>query len=127
MALDAKLFDAYNHCDLVTFKSLLADNVEFYHDQAGITLDKDAFTESVKKNICPTDTRRELVPATFEAHYMKRIGAIDLGTHRFYHPQSRGFTGEARFITLWQYKDGALENHPRPKLRPPPSHPSPSN
>jgi hypothetical protein len=33
-ALDTKLFDAYNHCDLKTFDSLLADDVEFYHDQA---------------------------------------------------------------------------------------------
>ena len=37
-ALDTKLFDAYNHCDLKTFDSLLADDVEFYHDQGGVTL-----------------------------------------------------------------------------------------
>src|SRR5260370_30138550 len=38
IALDTKLFDAYNHCDLKAFDSLLADDVEFYHDQGGVTL-----------------------------------------------------------------------------------------
>jgi ketosteroid isomerase-like protein len=105
--LDWELFDAYNHCDLEKFKSMLADDVEFYHDQGGITLGKDALTDSIRKNICPTDTHRELLPETFEAHYMKGIGAIEIGTHRFLHPKTGGSTGEGRFITLWQYRDGA--------------------
>jgi ketosteroid isomerase-like protein len=107
MALDTALFDAYNRCDLDRFSSLLADDVEFYHDNGGITLGKGNLTASIKKNICPSDTHRELVPGTFEAHYMKGIGAIEIGTHRFLHPKTGGATGEARFITLWQYKDGA--------------------
>jgi len=35
--LDAALFDAYNRCDLEKFASFLADDVEFYHDKAGVT------------------------------------------------------------------------------------------
>jgi hypothetical protein len=27
-----QLFDAYNHCDLATFSSMIAEDVEFYHD-----------------------------------------------------------------------------------------------
>lgn len=107
MALDTALFDAYNKCDLVKFRALLADDVEFYHDNGGITLGPDALTGSIKKNICGGDTVRELVTGTFEAHYMKGIGAIEIGTHRFLHPKSNGPTGEGKFITLWQYKDGA--------------------
>jgi hypothetical protein len=38
--LDAALFDAYNKCDLAKFSSLLADDVEFYHDKGGLTLPK---------------------------------------------------------------------------------------
>ena len=94
MRLDKELFDAYNGCDLEKFKSMLAEDVEFYHDQGGITLGKDALTESIKKNICSTDTHRELVPGTFEAHYMKGIGAIEIGTHQFLHPKSGNGTGE---------------------------------
>lgn len=105
MQLDTELFDAYNRCDLDKFRSMIADDVEFYHDQGGITRGKDALTDSIKKNICPTDTHRELVPGSFQAHYMKGFGAIEIGTHRFLHPKSGGGTGEGRFITLWQYKE----------------------
>ena len=107
MALDKMLFDAYNQCDLEKFKSMLADDVEFYHDNGGLTLGKDKLTQSIKDNICGGDVRRELVPGTFEAHHMEHYGAIEIGVHRFYHPKSNGPVGEGRFITLWQYKDGA--------------------
>ena len=51
-ALDAALFDSYNKCDLAKFESFFVDDVEFYHDQGGVTLGKKALTESVKNNIC---------------------------------------------------------------------------
>src|ERR1700747_3393947 len=63
-ALDTALFDAYNRCDLEKFSSFLDENVEFYHDQGGITLGRQALTDSVKKNICGGDVRRELVPGS---------------------------------------------------------------
>jgi ketosteroid isomerase-like protein len=106
--LDAALFDAYNRCDLEKFSSFFEDDVEFYHDQGGVTLGKAALTESVKKNICGKVTR-ELVPGTLEAHHMKGYGAVELGVHRFHHPghdDTEG-VGEAKFIHLWHYKDGA--------------------
>jgi ketosteroid isomerase-like protein len=104
--LDTELFDAYNKCDLKKFSSFFADDVEFYHDQGGVTLGNAKLTESIEKNICGGDVRRELVPGTLEAHYMKGYGAVEIGVHRFYHPKSNTPTGEGRFISLWQYKDG---------------------
>lgn len=106
-ALDAALFDAYNRCDLDKFSSFLADDVEFYHDQGGVTLGGKALTESVKKNICGGDVIRELIPGTLQNNYMKGFGAVQLGTHRFLHPKSNTPAGEGRFVHLWQYKDGA--------------------
>ena len=41
------------------------DDVEFYHDQGGVTLGKQNLTESLKKNICGK-VRRALVPGTLE-------------------------------------------------------------
>ena len=107
-ALDNALFDAYNKCDLEKFASLLAEDVEFYHDQGGVTLGKVALTDSVKKNICGKVTR-ELVPGSLEVFYMKGYGAIEMGVHRFHHPghEDTEAVGEARFVHLWQYKDGA--------------------
>lgn len=106
-SLDTALFDAYNRCDLEKFNSFFADDVEFYHDQGGVTLGNSKLTESIKNNICGGDVRRELVAGSFQAHYMKGFGAVQLGVHRFLHPKSNNPAGEARFIHLWQYKNGS--------------------
>jgi Domain of unknown function (DUF4440) len=121
-ALDTAVFDSYNHCDLKKFESFFADNVEFYHDRDGVTLGKDALTESVRKNICG-QTTRELV--SMQAFDMKGYGALETGVHRFHHPghEAEIGVGEGRFIHLWQYKDGAwkitrvisYDHHPAPK------------
>jgi ketosteroid isomerase-like protein len=106
-ALDAALFDSYNRCDLEKFSSFFVDDVEFYHDQGGVTLGKVNLTESVKKNICGRVTR-ELVPGSLQVHYMKGYGAVEMGVHRFHHPghEDTEPVGEGKFIHLWQYKDG---------------------
>lgn len=36
-ALDTQLFDAYNHCDLTTLGGMVSDDLEFYHDQTGLS------------------------------------------------------------------------------------------
>jgi uncharacterized protein (TIGR02246 family) len=107
-SLDSALFDAYNRCDLEKFSSFFVDDVEFYHDQGGVTLGKQKLTESIKNNICGKVTR-ELVPGTLQVHYMKGYGAVEIGVHRFHHPghEDTEGVGEASFIHLWQYKDGA--------------------
>src|SRR5690242_7690035 len=107
-ALDAALFDSYNRCDLEKFASFFAEDVEFYHDQGGVTLGRAALTDSVKKNICGKVTR-ELVPGSLQVYYMKGYGAVEIGVHRFHHPghDDTEPVGEAKFIHLWQYKDGA--------------------
>src|SRR3954470_10455310 len=66
-ALDAALFDAYNKCDLEKFASFFDDNVEFYHDQGGVTSGRAALTDSVKKNICGKVTR-QLVPGSLKVY-----------------------------------------------------------
>ena len=107
-ALDAALFDSYNRCELEKFASFFAEDVEFYHDQGGVTLGRAALTDSVKKNICGKVTR-ELVPSSLQIYYMKGYGAVEIGVHRFHHPghEDTEAVGEAKFIHLWQYKDGA--------------------
>ncbi len=106
-ALDTALFDSYNRCDLEKFATFFTDDVEFYHDQGGVTLGKAKLVESVKNNICGGDVRREAVLGTIQVFYMKGYGAVETGVHRFLHPKTHGVTGEARFVHLWQYKDGA--------------------
>jgi hypothetical protein len=85
----------------------VADDVEFYHDSGGVTLGREKLVESVKNNICSQDVQRELVPGTLKIYYMKGFGAIEMGVHRFVHPKTKGPDGEASFLHLWRYKDGA--------------------
>ncbi len=104
--LDKQLFDAYNQCDLKTFRSLLADDIEFYHDKTGLMVGGDKVTEAIKQNICGK-VSRELVPGTLEVYPIANYGAVEIGVHRFHHPGDDGNVGEAKFINLWQNKDGA--------------------
>jgi hypothetical protein len=106
-ALDTALFDAYNTCDLDKFKNLLAADVEFYHDQGGLSVGAQTITDQVKQNICGK-SRRELVSGSLQVYPMHGYGAVEMGVHRFYPPEKGSeATGEARFIHLWQNKDGA--------------------
>ena len=107
-SLDAALFNAYNTCDLPKFAAFFTDDIEFYHDQGGITLGKEKLTESIKNNICGKVTR-ELLAGSRQVHPMNGIGAIDMGTHLFHHPGKDDTEplGEGKFIHLWRYRDGA--------------------
>lgn len=106
-SLDKQMFDAYNACDLEKFKSLLADDVEFYHDQSGLMHGADNVVVAVKNNICGK-VRRDVTRSTIEVHEMRGYGAIQMGVHRFFEikvdPDRP--SGEARFIHLWRNQDG---------------------
>jgi ketosteroid isomerase-like protein len=107
-SLDAALFDSFNRCDLQKFAAFFTDDIEFYHDQGGVTLGKEELTASIKKNICGKVTR-ELVPASLQVYSMKGYGAVEMGVHRFHHPghDDSEPVGEGKFVHLWQYKNGA--------------------
>ena len=109
-SLDAKVFEAYNTCDLDTFASLFSDDVEFYHDKGGLMRGKPALVEAVKNNICGK-TRRDLVPGTLEVHPMDGFGALEIGSHRFCDVKLKACDGKTggvgKFIHLWQNSGGA--------------------
>ena len=108
-ALDGALFDSFNRCDLEKFASFFAEDVEFYHDKGGLTLSSKSLVESVRNNICGK-VRREVVAGSVEAHPIPGYGGVQIGAHRFYELGAKpgaGPVGEAKFIHLWQHRDGA--------------------
>lgn len=105
---DARLFDAYNHCDLDTLANMVSDDLEFYHDQTGLSVGKAPFLAAIKQNICGK-VHRTLLLDTLEVYPIKNYGAVELGIHRFTHPNDPGAVGDARFVMLWQNKGGAWE------------------
>jgi ketosteroid isomerase-like protein len=108
-ALDAAVFDAYNRCELTALGALFAEDVEFYHDQNGLSRGRAALVQAVKDNICHK-VQRALVPGTLQVHEMKGYGALEIGVHRFHQPAVRAeATGEAQFVHLWQNRDGVWQ------------------
>jgi len=108
-ALDEKLFNAYNHCDLATMSSLITDDLEFYHDKTGLSVGKEVFLDAIRNNICGK-TQRELIPGSMEVYRLEHYGAVETGRHIFRHPGHEEIgVGEAKFITVWRFKDGSWQ------------------
>ena len=103
--LDSALFDAYNTCQINKLGSMVDQNLEFYHDQTGLAVGRQTFLDAIKTNICGK-VHRELVPGTLEVYPLKGYGAVEMGVHRFTHPNDPTSLGEAKFVTIWQLKDG---------------------
>lgn len=105
-AQDAKLFNAYNSCDLKTLGDMVSEDLEFYHDRTGLARGRQAFVEAIRTNICGK-TRRELVPGTLEVYPLKTYGAVEIGDHVFCPAATRSAcnsktSGMAKFTMLWQ-------------------------
>ena len=111
-AKDSLLFDiGFNECDLEQSGALLTDDLEFYHDQGGITASKAEFMQVMRSGICSGGkytSRRELLRESLEVYPLyengELYGAIQMGIHRFYErkeggPEREGST--ARFTHLW--------------------------
>jgi len=104
-SLDAKLFDAYNKCDLEVLSSMVADDLEFYHDQSGLSVGKAPFLAAIKQNICGK-VQRTLLEKTLEVYPLKGYGAVEIGVHRFHHPNEPANIGDAKFVNIWHNDNG---------------------
>jgi hypothetical protein len=108
-SLDAAVFDAYNRCDPEKFASFFVEDLEFYHDQTGLTRSRQSVVEALKNNICGK-VRRDLVPGTLAVYPLKGFGAVETGIHLFCDAKMSKCpegSGVGRFVHLWQNKDGA--------------------
>lgn len=114
--LDSAFWNAYNNCDTAHFKDFVTNEVEFYHDKGGVTMDAKSLIEALDKNICgnaDSRVRREAVAGTVKVYPMQNgneiYGAIISGEHLFYltpkdKPEYQ--TGVANFTQLWLLKNG---------------------
>jgi len=82
--LDSVFFDAYNHCDtkFETYADFYTEDIEFYHDQGGLSNSKKDILEGTKNYICGKVTRT-LIPGSIEVYPIKDYGAIEIGLHSF--------------------------------------------
>jgi ketosteroid isomerase-like protein len=107
---DSIFFNAYNHCDLETQARMIADNVEFYHDQGGLSTSKQEILEKTKENICGKVTR-ELVAGSIEVYPIKDYGAVEIGMHKFHNNQEPEGTPShpSKFIVIWRKENNSWQ------------------
>ena len=115
-ARDSLLFDVgFNTCDIGQFRALVSEDMEFYHDQSGITSSKADFIAGTENGLCqlPYKARRELVQGSLQVFPMHNngqlYGALQSGEHRFYakYPDKEEMlTSVAKFTHLWLLEEG---------------------
>jgi len=113
--LDRQLFEvAFNDCDLDAAAALVAEDLEFYHDQGGATHSREAFLGNVERNICSREEplRRDLLPGSMRIEPLRSggelYGVIQFGAHTFtilHDDGSETLTGQADFANLWLLGD----------------------
>ena len=106
--LDTTLFDAYNNCNLDKLGSMVSEDLEFYHDQGGVTWTREAMIANTRKNVCG-HFRRELVPGSLRVYPIKDFGAIEQGEHTFCQFDSGKCEGIADFVIVWRLRDQRWE------------------
>jgi len=116
-ARDAELFELFfQGCDPARLRTMLADDLEFYHDKGGFVFrNADAMVSDYAKQC--TDrakpnawrSRRELVTSSLIVDPVPSYGAMEAGDHWFYERQGDGperLAGKARFAMVWKWQHG---------------------
>ncbi|SHH66059.1 nuclear transport factor 2 family protein [Massilia sp. CF038] len=108
-AADSAAFDAFNRCQepaqLARHASFFSPDVEFYHDNGGVTWTRDAMLANTAKYACGK-FRRELIPGSLHVFPIKGFGALVQGAHRFCQYESGKCEGMADFTAIWRHSDG---------------------
>ncbi len=106
-SLDGILFEAFNTKDLDKLKTLFTEDLEFYHDKAGLTSYSqtiEGFKSQFESN---DDMRRELVEGSLEVYPIPNFGAIEIGVHTFCHTEDgHKDCGTFKFLHVWQKREG---------------------
>lgn len=111
------VFDAaFETCNLVALRALVADDMEFYHDKGGVVARSGSeFVGAIEKRCtgqkAPDSyrSRRELVESSQEVYPIPGYGAMEVGTHHFYERRGDGpesLAGVAKFSHVWQHVNG---------------------
>ena len=100
--MDKEFFGAYNNCDLEKQADIYADNIEFFHDKAGLMTSKQEIIDGTERNICGKVTR-ELIKGSVEVYPIADYGAVQIGFHKFHNNQEPDAPSiPSKFIIMWK-------------------------
>lgn len=109
---DSLLFkEGFDKCRISEFEDFISEDLEFFHDQGGLTTNKEDFLSAVRNNICGNPDKkpiRKLQKGSLEVFPLynngKLYGAIQKGVHDFYIKEPRKelyLTSSAKFTHVW--------------------------
>jgi hypothetical protein len=100
--MDSILFDAYNHCKLDVIDQLFSEDIEFFHDQGGLSTSQKDLVNAIRNNICGK-VQRELIPGTIEVYPIANYGAVEMGWHQFHNNQEPNAKPHpSKFVMIWK-------------------------
>ena len=103
LAMDAKMFDAFNNRDIETTADVFSRELEFFHDTGGVTNYDQAMENSRRLFDANTGLRRELIQDSMTVYPIPNYGAIQVGKHRFCHPANGEMDcGVFEFMHIWK-------------------------
>lgn len=110
--LDTRVFNAFNSCSspeqLEVYGSYFSLDIEFYHDNGGVTWTREALLSNTEKYVCGK-FQRELVPGSLKVFPIKDFGAISEGEHRFCQFGKSHCDGIAKFTIVWREHNNKWE------------------
>jgi ketosteroid isomerase-like protein len=105
---DSVMFSAFNAGDLATLRTMFTEDLEFYHDQTGLTSYEENMAAFEGLFARGDGLRRDLVRDRLEVYPVGDHGAIQVGAHTFCHVEGdREDCGTFPFVTVWRKEDAA--------------------
>ncbi len=103
---DSILFQAFNKQDMITFKAMFTEDLEWFQDNGGLIPYKTVFENFGNTFRNENKLSRELVKGSLEVYPIKDYGAIQIGRHQFKHMENGKLEiGTFKFLMIWQKKD----------------------
>jgi len=104
---DSILFQAFNRQDMITFKAMFTEDLEWFQDNDGLIPYKTIFENFGNTFKNENKLSRVLVKGSLEVHPIKDYGAIQIGSHQFRHFENgKEEVGTFKFLMIWNKKDG---------------------
>jgi len=101
--MDSIVFIAFNNRDTSAFKKFFTTDLEFYQDKDGLTGYQQTIEFMRSTALNDNGLKRDLVEGSLKVYPIPGYGAMEIGTHRFCHPENgRMDCGLFKFVHVWK-------------------------
>ncbi|XOV81047.1 MAG: nuclear transport factor 2 family protein [Aestuariibacter sp.] len=100
---DARLFDAFNACDVEMQAQIFSPDLEFYHDTAGVSNYEETLRATRQNCDKKLGLERTLISGSMRVYPIKNFGAIQQARHQFCHMENGKLDcGTFGFTHIWK-------------------------